>query len=120
MRIKSYTAESVADALKRIRTELGGEAFVLKTRKLVNPLGMERVEITACCDDPEAVKPNAKPDASTGSSRIEKAVRENPALPNAPAVLRNDFDLSGVHKRLDDIERKLAALFSQMAEKQSN
>ncbi len=49
MIIKSFTAESAAAALKKVRSEMGGEAVVLKTRKIDGP-GNNRVEITACLD----------------------------------------------------------------------
>ncbi len=54
MIIKSYTAPTVAAALKKIREEMGGSAVVLNT-KVNNDAdgGMldERVEVTACIDD---------------------------------------------------------------------
>ncbi len=54
MIIKSFTAETVAGALKLIREELGGAAVVLKTR-VSNPsefaLTGNRVEVTACVDE---------------------------------------------------------------------
>ena len=49
MIVKSFTADTVAGALKLVRTELGGEAVILKTRRLDSvPKGAPRVEVTAC------------------------------------------------------------------------
>ena len=57
MIIKSYTAPTVAAALKMIREEMGGDAVVLNTK--INSdakpnLVEERVEVTACIDDKAA------------------------------------------------------------------
>jgi flagellar biosynthesis protein FlhF len=53
MIIKSFTGESAAAALKKVRAEMGGEAVVLKTRQLPGS-ERERIEITACVDrEPE-------------------------------------------------------------------
>lgn len=53
MIIKSYTASTVAEALKKIREELGGDAVVLSTKmcgeKEISSTG-HRFEVTACID----------------------------------------------------------------------
>ncbi len=57
MIIKSFVADTVAGALKLARTELGGEAVILKTRKLegsFSPTAGNRIEVTACVDRPQA------------------------------------------------------------------
>lgn len=53
MIVKSFIADSVAGALKIVRSELGGDAVILKTRKL--DIGQQRtmggkIEVTACVD----------------------------------------------------------------------
>lgn len=67
MIVKSFIADSVAGALKMVRSELGGDAVILKTRRL-DPAGQRasrgRVEVTACVDQspPPVVKAaNADP-----------------------------------------------------------
>lgn len=54
MIIKSYTASTIAAALKKIREDLGGDAIVLKTRVCspdeIRSTG-KRIEITACIDE---------------------------------------------------------------------
>lgn len=52
MIVKSFTADTVAGALKLVRSELGGDAVILKTRRLdpASRTGTPRVEVTACVD----------------------------------------------------------------------
>jgi flagellar biosynthesis protein FlhF len=50
MVIRSFTAESVAAALKQVRSQLGGEAVVLKTKVVDNAYGGRVYEVTACLD----------------------------------------------------------------------
>jgi flagellar biosynthesis protein FlhF len=54
MIVKSYTAPTVAAALKKIREEMGGNAVVLNTRICSDEdsgLIEDRVEVTACIDE---------------------------------------------------------------------
>ena len=86
MIVKSFIADSVAGALKMVRSELGGDAVILKTRKL-DPLqqrvGGGRVEVTACIDqpgppitveprEPEARRPAVAPAAYRADLIVEK------------------------------------------------
>jgi flagellar biosynthesis protein FlhF len=51
MIIKSFVSDTVAGALKMVRSELGGDAVILKTRKLNQRSAVGgRVEVTACID----------------------------------------------------------------------
>lgn len=54
MRIKTITADSMAEALKIIRTQLGPEALILSTRKTKNAKGEPTLEITAAVEEPAA------------------------------------------------------------------
>jgi len=120
MRIKAYTAESVAEALKQVRHEMGAEAFLLKTRRFVNPLGVARVEVTACIGDDRAVQTKTEQKSSDGPNRIaDKSQNEMTYRKNNSAPL-SGVNLSDVHERLDAIEGMLAALISQMAQGCSN
>lgn len=56
MIIKSFTAESAAAALKHVRSQMGGDAVVLKTRQVVDELGRPAVEVTACIDRPSVAQ----------------------------------------------------------------
>ncbi len=61
MIIKTFTAESSAAALKQVRSELGREAVVLKTREIPGPNGTGRIEITACLDGASVPPQQAAP-----------------------------------------------------------
>ncbi|MEE9442129.1 MAG: hypothetical protein V3V99_05625 [candidate division Zixibacteria bacterium] len=53
MIVKSFAADTVAGALKKVRSELGGEAVILRTRKIETDRQRQmggRVEVTACVD----------------------------------------------------------------------
>ncbi|MBU8934925.1 MAG: 50S ribosome-binding GTPase [candidate division Zixibacteria bacterium] len=50
MIIKSFTGESTREVMKLVRSEMGGDAVVLKTRQLKDKNGAARVEITACME----------------------------------------------------------------------
>jgi flagellar biosynthesis protein FlhF len=50
MIIKSYKANSASEALKLVRSELGGEAVVLKTRPVTGESGGRLIEVTACIE----------------------------------------------------------------------
>jgi len=52
MIIKSFAADSVASALKKVRQEMGRDAIVLRTRQVPAGTSRERIEITACIDKP--------------------------------------------------------------------
>lgn len=52
MIIKSFQAETSSAALKMVRAEMGGDAVVLKTRKVATSDGANGVEVTACLDKP--------------------------------------------------------------------
>ena len=52
MIIKSFTAESAAAALKRVRTDMGADAIVLRSVQIKGRHGRSTFEITACLDRP--------------------------------------------------------------------
>lgn len=51
MKVKSFTADTVAEALRLIKADMGRNAIVLKTRKAVSSKGTAQVEIIACIND---------------------------------------------------------------------
>lgn len=53
MRIRTLTAPKMADALTIIRQELGPEALILSTRKVMGANGEQTLEITAAVNEPE-------------------------------------------------------------------
>ena len=120
MRIKAYTAESVAEALKRVRNEMGAEAFLLKTKKFVNPLGVARVEVTACVGDDQPFQIKTQQSNSDESNWIKDNSRNETKFTKKNSSPTNSVDLSAVHDRLDAIEGMLAALIGQLAQGHTN
>ncbi|HIE04037.1 MAG TPA: flagellar biosynthesis protein FlhF [Candidatus Latescibacteria bacterium] len=59
MRIKTFQANSMREALRKVREELGGDAVILDSRHVKGLLG-SKVEVTAAVDDPP-------PKAATGN-----------------------------------------------------
>ena len=120
MRIKAYSAESVAEALKQVRSEMGSEAFLLKTRKFVDPLGASQVEVTACIGDEQPFHLRTQPSISVESNRIKNNLQNEAALTKNNSSPTNSVELSALHDRLDAIEGMLAALISQMSQGHTN
>jgi len=114
MKIKSYTAESVAEALKRVRSEMGADAFVLKTRRLDNSRGSEKFEMTACTEEEIIVKESAEKKITGESNRVEAFTNDKHAEPKQTTPANQSEQLNEVNKRLDSIDRKLAAIIIQM------
>jgi len=106
MIIKSFTAPTVAAALKMVRTEMGGDAVVLKTRVLAMESGEpdNRVEVTACIDESilspgrinemlnrKETSPKEKIIKTEKSNRLELEIKVPGDVPD------------GLEKRLDSI-----------------
>ncbi len=116
MIIRSYTAESVATALKQVRREMGGAAVVLKTRVIDDALGSRQYEVTACLDKPTVEQANGVLTADAPSpvtvaetpkvSRFEAPNATVPTTPTAPATPQT----SDLDKRLSAIEERLELL----------
>ena len=70
MRLRTFTAPKMEDALRLIRTQLGPEALILSTRKVTSKEGHASLEITAALPDdtpPEPAKPAPLPRSSPNS-----------------------------------------------------
>ncbi|MFH1688301.1 MAG: hypothetical protein ABIE70_12370 [bacterium] len=108
MIIKSFTASSVAAALKRVRQEMGGQAIVLKTVQNAASSPEARVEITACLDRPSVGQSStllARNNHDEGCSQNDIAVRTDTPEPQGSGQ-------SDVSRRLKELEAQLAALLS--------
>ncbi|MEW5794870.1 MAG: hypothetical protein AB1772_00790 [Candidatus Zixiibacteriota bacterium] len=110
MVIRSYTAESVAAALKQVRSEMGGEAVVLKTRIVDAANGARQYEVTACLDKPtvqqaNVVLANEKSGESAKTESPRAARFDISSGPIAPVVESSDIE-----KRLSAIENLLSLL----------
>ncbi len=90
MRLKLFRADRMADAMARIRAELGPDALILSTRRLGNG-----VEITAALEesDPEFVLPIASPPVRPDDARVVQLQLQGIAAPLA-ARLAQSADLS--------------------------
>lgn len=81
MIIKTFTEESSAAALKRVRQEMGGEAIVLKTRKVTGANHKPMVEVTACLE---------KASVTQTSDILVDVVKERDSLKPTPPQTRMD------------------------------
>ncbi len=118
MIIKSFTAETAATALKKVKEGLGSDAIVLKTTRIPGPGTSTLVEITACLEKPSvgqasiALKtgtvdtvqlPTDEP--SVGNSHSEGTVLSPASAFDNEVVLPDD--------RLTQLEIKLDRLLSR-------
>lgn len=105
MIIKSFSAPTVASALKKIREELGGEAVVLKTRacpETETPLTGQKFEVTACIDEGafSQYKSSRKSKAATADVS-GKANRKRVEV--MPVTETEPVNLAGLEKTLNGI-----------------
>jgi len=117
MIIKSFTAETAAAALKRVRREMGGEAIVLKTRQLSGGSENARVEVTACLENPNAFQSSEilggrmKADAKTVAPKEQTKTRQE-------SPQRHRFAIDTAAPETDDrfgaLERKLDSLIKSV------
>ncbi len=110
MIIKSFTAETMSAALKSVRSEMGGDAVVLKTRQTTRADGKANIEVTACLDKPSAAQ------ASTMlTSTAQVATTEKNRLGEVvPSMIESNETVSTVSAigsdRLGEINHKLDLL----------
>ncbi len=96
MIIKSFAADSVASALKKVREEMGRDAIVLRTRQTQTGSARERIEITACIDEPMAGRVQTVTD---DSPVCKPPFDENVALNCGGIIKRADRNLRRHVKR---------------------
>jgi len=107
MIIRSFVADSVATALKEVRSEMGGNAVVLKTRQVNGQDGGGRYEVTACLDNPTAEQ------AGRALSDRKATVAAAVTAERTPVVRTDAADAVQVRKieeRLNSLEEKLDRL----------
>lgn len=124
MMIKSFTAESAAAALKQVRSEMGGDAVVLKTRHVTNGAGLKRIEVTACLDQPPAatkqatVAERARLNGAIGSDNRKVTeprwtrVKQEESVTAPPTNGTSDDKLTEITERFAALEAKLEQLTS--------
>jgi len=91
MKIKKIIAGSMKEALLQVKTELGEEAMILKTRKIAGkPFGKgEQIEVTAAIDEQHEVAPASVPDLSprTGHNQEYLALLKKEVTNQEPVVV---------------------------------
>ena len=127
MRVKTFEAGSMQDALDVVKKEMGEEAFILSTRTRRRPsaLGMGEesiIEVTAAVDEAQAPVLAGAPSLATGAPSLTYGLRAPletpsgrrssargsaapPAPPPAPAM-----DLQPLRRELLEIKGAVAAL----------
>ncbi len=121
MIIKTYRAESTAAALKMVREELGGDAYVLKTREVDGSSREGRMEVTACLENGDAsdLSPTAKTmkdrttvkTESDQSMPVERVV-STPETIDAQVVPVVETRNDKLDSRIDRIEKRLDQIFN--------
>ncbi len=111
MIIKTFTAESMTAALKMVRSELGKDSVVLKTREL--PAGFDggRVEITACTERPLPT-PTAPVKTAAAPTRTAAKPFTPPQVTNRLQPANAAPTADPVAQRLEQIEARLNRLAS--------
>ncbi len=113
MKVKSYTADTVAEALKRIKQEMGRDAIVLKTRKAVSPRGTAQVEIIACINDEQETA--AFVDRAVSNKTLQQAPAKKTAVPKAPELIpaTRESDTSVINRKLDNRLERLERILTR-------
>ncbi|MCM2250581.1 MAG: flagellar biosynthesis protein FlhF, partial [Geothrix sp.] len=121
MRVKTFEAGSMQDALDIVKKEMGEEAFILSTRTRRRPsaLGMGEeavIEVTAAVDEAQpGARPAPPPSPASGALTYglrpslepppPRSTHREPAAPPAPPV-----DLQPLRRELLEIKGAVAAL----------
>ncbi len=120
MIIKTFTEDSSAAALKRVRKEMGGDAIVLKTRQVSKAGQSPMFEVTACLENAtvaqssellsEPTQRPGQPATKPAKTKPEIQVPEKSAQPvqQGPVVQPAD----SLDHRISAIDRKLNQLLS--------
>ena len=110
MRIKKYVADSMPEALKQIKADLGANAVILNTRTLSKSGafgigGKGQVEVTAAVDSAPPKKSPAPKQATPTASAPQVQPRRTAPVP-APAA---DSGWERIARKLDGLEAVLRA-----------
>ncbi len=112
MIIKSFTAESAAAALKQVRSQMGGDAVVLKTRKVVDELGRPAIEVTACIDRPSVAQTSRilSDRANRLADALESARSNDAPAGTKPESAKETHGVPAADTKLAELEARLAQL----------
>ena len=105
MRIKSYFAKSVDQAMAQARVELGEDAMLLNTRKAPadHPSGMNYEVIFGVAGEEVA----AEAPVSLAMAKIERAVESKVQAPAPVASAAPAYSLEQLHQQMDEIRTLL-------------
>lgn len=79
MRMKTYQANSIQEALLSVKEEMGPEAVILKTQKVKSSvLGKEMFEVTAALEERLFATPVGEKSSSFGAKRNPRPLEESP------------------------------------------
>ncbi|MFQ5498866.1 MAG: hypothetical protein ACE5FH_04265 [Candidatus Zixiibacteriota bacterium] len=113
MIIRSFTGETTAEALKKVRKELGGDAIVLKTRQLADQTAGHRFEITACLESKTGAAPAVQTDAKAAVSTEQDEPLLVSSAGKTSTVTQDGIAANlDVDKRLDRMQDRLDQLLS--------
>ncbi|NOY88192.1 MAG: hypothetical protein GXO93_02225 [FCB group bacterium] len=105
MIIKTFTAETSAQALKKVREEMGGEAIVLKTTETSDSNNIPIFEVTACLEKPTVAQSSKILSEATKVTKV-KQTEKNRLAPHT--VSHNTFNrLDNWQQKIFDIDKKL-------------
>lgn len=109
MIIKTFTADSMAAGLKLVRSELGKDAVVLKSREIPGGSANGRFEITACTEKPLPTPAAPVKAAATAMRTAAKPFTPQPVT-NRLQTMPVAATVDPVAEKLNQIEAKLNRL----------
>ena len=117
MKVKSFTADTVAEALRLIKKEMGSNAIVLKTRKAVSPKGTAQVEIIACINDeqPATAAVNKAVSTETVKTAPQAAPAKKAIVPKVPDLVPTTkaADRPIINQKLDNRLARLERILTR-------
>jgi len=109
MKIKKFTAQSMHEAMQKMKKELGEDAVILHSRKLgsgslLDFQGKRTVEITAAIDEPDRKNGSA-------AKRTERVPDYfNPPVNRSSIAFNNDVFYEMIKREMVDIKEKLTSM----------
>ncbi len=113
MIIKTFTAETSSAALKRVREEMGGDAIVLKSGKVLGADGKPSFEVTACLEKATVGRSSRifkDTRSAVGTNRLASTTDRVNDPNQAQAEAEHN---SALHSKISDLELKLDKLVAR-------
>src|SRR5579864_2062028 len=106
MKIKSYFAKTVDEAIAKARLELGSEALLLNTRKLADGGPASGYEVVMGVAGPAPAREPARPSAA---ARATTAVARETASPQGESVRRTEMsaEMEKLRAQMDELQSLL-------------